>query len=145
VRVVVGVALPPPVSHGHCCVDARGHVAGVGKILVAEFLFTLALAYVVLNVATATGTQGDSFYGLAIGLTVTAGAISVGGVSGGAFNPAVAIGAMVDGLLSWADIWVYLLGSMVGGVAAAAVLGFMQEAEKPPDDLQAADTEMQLA
>jgi aquaporin Z len=72
---------------------------------------------------------------------VTAGAISVGG----AFNAAVAIGAIVDGLLSWADIWVYLLANMVGGVAAAAVFGFTQEAEKPSGDLQAADTKMQLA
>src|SRR4051812_38665027 len=70
-------------------------VAGTGKILVAEFLFTFALAYVVLNVATATGTAGNSFYGLAIGFTVAAGGLAVGSVSGGAFNPAVALGATV--------------------------------------------------
>ena len=53
-------------------------VAGVGKMLIAEFLFTFALAYVVLNVATAKGTEGNSFYGLAIGFTVAAGALAVG-------------------------------------------------------------------
>jgi aquaporin Z len=62
-------------------------VAGAGKMLIVEFLFTFALAYVVLNVATAKDTEGNSFYGLAIGFTVAAGAFAVGSVSGGAFNP----------------------------------------------------------
>ncbi len=70
-------------------------LANTWKMLTVEFLFTFALAYVVLNVATAKGTQGNSFYGLAIGFTVTAGAFAVGGISGGAFNPAVALGASV--------------------------------------------------
>ena len=64
----------------------------VTRALVAEFLYTFALCYVVLNVATAKGTSGNSFYGLAIGFTVLAGAYAVGGISGGAFNPAVAVG-----------------------------------------------------
>src|ERR1700745_4128145 len=49
--------------------------------LVAEFLFTFALVYVVLNVATAKGTSGNSFYGLAIGFTVWVGGVSVGKLS----------------------------------------------------------------
>src|SRR6476620_5749590 len=85
------------------------------KMLIVEFIFTFALAWVVLNVATARGTEGNSFYGLAIGFTVLAGAYAVGAVSGGAFNPAVAIGAMVMGLLSWSDIWVYLIANLAGG------------------------------
>src|SRR3954471_698421 len=84
--------------------DKAADVAGAGKMLVVEFLFTFALAWVVLNAATSRGTEGNSFYGLAIGFTVAAGAFSVGAISGGAFNPAVAIGAMVMGLLSWSDI-----------------------------------------
>ena len=44
--------------------------ADIFKVLLAEFLFTFALAYVVLNVATAKATSGNSFYGLAIGFTV---------------------------------------------------------------------------
>src|SRR4051812_44924851 len=66
--------------------------------LLAEFIFTFALAWVVLNVATTKGTEGNSYYGLAIGFTVLAGAYAVGPVSGGAFNPAVAIGITVMGL-----------------------------------------------
>src|SRR5262249_52517871 len=62
-----------------------------------EFFFTFALVYVVLNVATAKATQGNSYFGLAIGFTVLAGAFAVGDVSGGAFNPAVAIGVWIMG------------------------------------------------
>src|SRR5262245_22168376 len=51
----------------------------------AELLFTFALVYVILNVATAKATQGNNYFGLAIGFTVLAGAFAVGDVSGGAF------------------------------------------------------------
>ena len=82
-------------------------------MLIAEFLFTFALAWVVLHVATARGTDGNSFYGLAIGFTVVAGAFAVGGISGGAFNPAIALGAMVTGLFEWSNIWIYLLADLL--------------------------------
>jgi aquaporin Z len=88
--------------------------------LLAEFLFTFALVYVVLNAATAKGTSGNSFYGLAIGFTVLVGAFSVGNISGGAFNPAVAVGISVMGLSSWSNIWIYLVADFVGGAVAAA-------------------------
>jgi aquaporin Z len=70
----------------------------IARALLAELLFTFALCYVVLNVATAKGTSDNSFYGLAIGFTVLVGAYSVGAVSGGAFNPAVAVGITIMGL-----------------------------------------------
>lgn len=91
------------------------------KALVAEFLFTFALVYVVLNVATAKGTANNSFYGLAIGSTVMAGAFAVGGISGGAFNPAVALGITVMGLSSLANIWVFLVANFAAAVVAAIV------------------------
>jgi len=87
--------------------------------LLVEFLFTFALAWVVLNTATAKGTAGNSFYGLAIGMTVMTGAYAVGGISGGAFNPAVAVGATIMGLNTWANLWVFLVGNFAGGAAAA--------------------------
>ncbi|MDP3702891.1 MAG: aquaporin [Candidatus Omnitrophota bacterium] len=87
--------------------------------LMAEFLFTFALAHVVLNVATAKGTSGNSFYGLAIGMTVMAGAFAVGPISGAAFNPAVALGASILGLVSWSHLWIYLVANFLGGAAAA--------------------------
>lgn len=89
--------------------------------LVAEFLFTFALCYVVLNVATARGTEGNSNYGLAIGFTVLVGAYAVGGISGGAFNPAVAAGLVTMGLVETGSIWIYLVGNLLGGAAAALV------------------------
>jgi aquaporin Z len=91
----------------------------VVRALVAEFLYTFALCYVVLNVATAKGTSGNSFYGLAIGFTVLAGAYSVGSISGGAFNPAVAVGISVMGLSSWANIWIFLVANFAAAVVAA--------------------------
>jgi aquaporin Z len=86
---------------------------------VAEFLFTFALAWVVLNVATAKGTSGNSFYGLAIGFTVLTGAFAVGGVSGGAFNPAVAVGLTAMGLSAVANIWIFLVADFAGAAVAA--------------------------
>lgn len=103
-----------------------GTTATTGKMLVVEFLFTFALAYVVLNVATAKGTEGNSFYGLAIGFTVLVGAISVGWISGAAFNPAIALGATVFGAFKWSNIWIYLLAEFLGGAAAAAAFLFIQ-------------------
>jgi aquaporin Z len=93
----------------------------VGPALLAEFLFTFALVYVVLNAATAEGTSGNSFYGLAIGMTVMTGAFAVGDISGGAFNPAVALGICILGISDWANIWIYLLANLAAGVVAAVV------------------------
>lgn len=87
--------------------------------LIAEFLFTFALVFVVLNSATARGTSGNSFYGLAIGMTVMVGAFAVGNISGGAFNPAVAIGAAAMNIFAPAGIWIHIVGDLLGGAAAA--------------------------
>src|SRR6195952_51340 len=91
----------------------------------AEFLFTFALVYVVLNVATAKGTSGNSFYGLAIGFTVMSGAFAVGSISSAAFNPAVAIGISVMGLSAWSNIWIYLVANLLGGAVAAGTFKFL--------------------
>ena len=95
--------------------------AAVPAAVAAEFLFTFALVYVILNVATAKSTDGNWYFGLAIGFTVLAGAFAVGDISGGAFNPAVAIGAMVMGMLPWGNLWFYLAAELAGGAAAAMV------------------------
>ena len=92
---------------------------------IVEFLFTFALAWVVLNAATAKGTAGNSFYGLAIGFTVFTGAVAVGGVSGGAFNPAVGCGPitfqywMGKGTLD--HLGYYIVGPFLGAALAAGV------------------------
>jgi len=122
--------------------EAATPVASAGKMLIAEFLFTFALAWVVLHVATARGTDGNSFYGLAIGFTVLTGAFAVGGISGGAFNPAIALGAMVTGLFEWGKIWIYLLADLLGAAAAAYTFVYVLPAEKPTGDaVEPASTE----
>ena len=91
----------------------------IGPALLAEFVFTFALAWTVLNVATAKATAGNSNYGLAIGFTVMTGAFAVGSVSGGVFNPAVAVGVTMMGLSAAANIWIFLVADFLGGALAA--------------------------
>jgi aquaporin Z len=109
--------------------QAKLMILRVGPALVAEFLFTFALVYVVLNSATAKATSGNSFYGLAIGFTVMTGAFAVGSISSAAFNPAVAIGISIMGLSAWSNIWLYLLANFSAGVIAASVFKLLN-----PDD-----------
>jgi len=101
----------------------------VSPAFAAEFLFTFALVYVVLNVATVKATAGNSYFGLAIGFTVLAGAFAVGDVSGGAFNPAVAVGAMTMGLLPWGYLWLYLTAELLAAALAAIVFRGLNPAE----------------
>src|SRR5216110_1391396 len=107
-----GVAVAPIAPH-------------VGPALLAEFLFTFALVYVVLNAATAEGTSGNSFYGLAIGMTVMTGAFAVGDISGGAFNPAVAFGISLLGISTWNHIWIYLVANLAAAIVAAFVFNII--------------------
>lgn len=102
----------------------------VGHSLLAEFLFTFALVFVVLNVATAKGTAGNSFYGLAIGMTVMTGAFAVGDISGGAFNPAVALGITIMGLSSWGNIWIYWVANFLAGIVAALAFKVINPEDK---------------
>jgi aquaporin Z len=96
-------------------------LASTTNALIAEILGTFALAYVVLNVATAKGTTGNMFYGLSIGFTVLSMAFALGGLSNGAFNPAVAVGISLMKFVSWSNFWVYIVGCF-GGAAIAAVI-----------------------
>lgn len=98
--------------------------------LIVEFLYTFALCYVVLNVATSKNTSGNSFYGLAIGFTVLIGAYSVGAISGGAFNPAVAVGITVMGLSSVANVWIFLVGNFLGGALAAVTFNTLNPEDR---------------
>jgi len=114
------VGLMKPAMPASALVGALDVIAA----LLAEFLFTFALVFVVLNVATANGTEGNSYFGLAIGFTVLVGAYAVGAVSGGAFNPAVALGGSIMKIFSWSNIWIYLLAELLGGAAAAFLFRF---------------------
>lgn len=96
---------------------------------IAELLFTFALCYVVLNVATSKDHPNNSFYGLAIGFTVLTGAIAVGTLSGGVFNPAVAISGAAIGLFAWPTLWAYLVAQIIASAAAGLIFLILN-----PDD-----------
>jgi len=101
----------------------------ITNALIVELLFTFALAWVILNVATSKDHPDNSFYGLAIGFTVAAGAFAVGPVSGGAFNPAVGLGGAIGEVLAWENLWIYVLAPVLGG----ALAGFAFKALNPDD------------
>ncbi|MGO9784570.1 MAG: aquaporin [Streptosporangiaceae bacterium] len=115
-----------------------GHA--LAAVAVVELLFTFALVYVVLNVATSKDQTGNSFFGLAIGFTVVAGAFAVGGISGGAFNPAVSLGLATGGLFAWSTIWVYLVVQLGAGVAAGLAFLALSPGDKNPRTYTAGPT-----
>lgn len=92
----------------------------VGAVF-AEIIGTFALVFVILNVATSPKTANNQYYGLAIGFTVVAMAYAVGPVSGGAFNPAVALGLSVFEKIDWSVLWIYIVGAFTGAILAALV------------------------
>jgi aquaporin Z len=105
-------------------------IKDVSAAFVAEFLFTFALAYVVLNSATSKDTANNSFYGLAIGMTVMVGAFSVGAVSSGAFNPAVALGEVVMKLIRPSQVWILFAADLAGGLVAGLIFKFLNPTDK---------------
>jgi aquaporin Z len=104
----------------------------VGPALLAELLFTFARVFVILNVATSRGTEGNSYYGLAIGFTLMVGVYAVGGISGGAFNPAVAAGLVAMGIAGPASLLVYLVAQLAAGAGAALVFNALDLGEDKP-------------
>ncbi len=110
-------------------------------VAVAEFLFTFALVWVVLNLATAPGTKGNSYFGLAIGLTVTAGAFAVGPISGAAFNPAVTVAATMLGLIETSDMLLMIIIQIAAGAAGAALFQSLAIASDKPTTATPAEQE----
>jgi len=98
--------------------------------LVAELIGTFALCYVVLNVATTKATAGNSYFGLAIGFTVVVMAFALGGISGGAFNPAIATGITVMHIEKIANLWIYLVADFTGGALAAVAFRFIHPEDR---------------
>lgn len=101
----------------------------LGSAYLVEILFTMALCLVVLHTAASKKTKNNSYYGLAIGLTVTVAAIAGGAISGGAYNPAVGIGPWVTGFIagvpaSFSTLLLYIVGPFAGAWLAATVASF---------------------
>jgi aquaporin Z len=129
-QIVAGVAAAVIALYLKGNVEVKPDDLAVGPSLVAEFLGTFALAWVVLNVATSKETAGNSNYGLAIGFTVLVMAFAVGGISKGAFNPAVAIGITVMHIVKGANLWIHLVADFAGGAAAAFAFKALSTADK---------------
>lgn len=123
-RVIAGQTFAP----------APGNGVSITQALLVEILYTFALALVVLNVAVAKKTKGNSYYGLAIGFTVAAAAFAGGAISGGAFNPAVGFGPTVVHTVygggAWGALWLYFVGPLAGGALAAVVFGIQEGDDK---------------
>src|SRR5689334_9082298 len=109
---------------------ASGKIENFRAAFAAEVLFTFALAYVVLNVATSKRTAGNSFYGLAIGMTVMAGAFAVGNISGGVFNPAVAVGLVMMKIITPGDIWLHIVAELAAAIVAALSFKFLNPTDR---------------
>lgn len=90
-------------------------------LILFEFLFTFALCYVVLHTATSKATEGNSYFGFAIGATVLVGAFASAGICYGAFNPAVALGLLTMSAASAKLMGITALTNLVAGAVAAWV------------------------
>jgi aquaporin Z len=99
---------------------------------VAELVGTFALCYVMLNVATSKDQSGNGFFGLAIGFTVTAGAFAAGGISGGVFNPQVALGGATGGVFAWSTIWIYVVVQLGAGIIAGLAFLMLSPSDRVP-------------
>lgn len=97
--------------------------------LISELLGTFALVYVILNVATSKRNAGNSYFGIAIGFTVMACGFTFSNISGGGFNPAIALGVIMAGLASWSSIWIYVVANFVGGSLAAFMFQYVNGPE----------------
>ncbi len=107
--------------------DVAPLVMDTGPAFAAELMFTFALAYVILNVATSESTEGNGYYGAAIAFVVLAGALTVGSISGASFNPAVTASLVSAGVMEAADSWVHLVPQLAGGALAALVFNAQRE------------------
>lgn len=91
------------------------------KLAVLEFFFTFFLIFTIMNVAARKSAAGNSYYGLAIGLVVLCGALTVGPISGAVFNPAVAIGISAMEASPWAMLLWYFGAQIIAALVAASV------------------------
>lgn len=98
------------------------------ELVIGEFLFTFVLCWVVLLTTTSDKTKGNSYYGLAIGATVTVGIFAIGGVLGyGTFNPAVSLSLYFIKTGYWVFLTYSVFASFAGSVVASKVFKLISE------------------
>ncbi|MBK9378506.1 MAG: aquaporin [Saprospiraceae bacterium] len=91
----------------------------VPQMMMGEMLGSFAIVYVLFNVVGSKDTAGNSFYGMAVGLTQAAIIIAMGSIAVVALNPAIALSCVASGVIGFKDLWLYLVGELVGAVLAA--------------------------
>lgn len=124
--------------HGKTFAPAPGESVRAIEALFTEATFTFILVLVVLNVACTKATEGNSYYGLAIGFTIAVGAAAGGNISGGAYNPAVGLGPTIVNAMNggnFGNVWLYLVGPFTGGSLGAIVYAIQhgESVTKPGD------------
>lgn len=92
----------------------------------AEFFGTFAVVYVVLSVLASKRTENNGYSGLAVGLMFLASYYALGAVSGGAFNPAIAIGYCLGNIAEWSTSWTYFLGETIAAAIAAIIFKYLE-------------------
>lgn len=114
---------------GKIFLPSPGSGIPVWHSILVEILFTFILCFVILVVATSKKLDGNHIYGLAIGLTLAAGAYAGGSVSGAVYNPAVAFGPMIFksfiGGYNFSNLIIYLIGPFTGAIFAAWVFKYL--------------------
>jgi aquaporin Z len=99
-------------------------------VVMAEFLGTFALTYALMHVAFVPSAEGSLQHGITAAFLLVALSYTFSRLSGGFFNPALAFGASVAGMIAWEDLWVYVLGPGLGAAAGATVYQLINA----PDD-----------
>jgi aquaporin Z len=89
--------------------------------IVAEFCGAFGLTYVFMNVNNPRQTAEKSFSGIAMGFTLAGFIYALRSISGGVFNPALALSLLTIGALDGSDLWIYLAGAILGAAAANTV------------------------
>jgi aquaporin Z len=120
---------------------SKGNSAG--NMMSSEFFYTFLLVFAVLNTAASKKIGGkNQTYGLAIGFSIIAGAYGAGAISGGCFNPAVAVGIASSSLsLNW--VLLYILAELAGAFIAVVAFKLVRPEEKDPDAKAPQQYEMQ--
>jgi len=123
---LIGSLVVFAITDGDTFAPSPGEGFGLFTTFCVEFFWTFALVLMVLVTGTSKQLVNNGFYGLAIGFTVTVGAYTSGGISGGAFNPALVTGSMIVDILGGppymiSRIWLYWLAALLGSLAAPFV------------------------
>lgn len=94
----------------------------------AEFIGTF---FFVLTVGCSVIAPGaGSFAPLALGSALMVMAYALGGISGGAFNPAIAVGITTMGLSKLSALWIFLVADFAGGAVAGILFKFLNPEDR---------------